>query len=114
MRRQLVTVVGSLTQLVMAEGLPVRFDRPARSVSLAGNSLALVVFDWDPGEKNLIVLGPAGDELTRLGTTCGSGSVDEVLEVQGELRFIEATPHGLYQATLDLGSLTLERVAERR
>jgi hypothetical protein len=83
-------------------------------VSLIGDSIALVVGAARPGEKNLMVLGPAGDELARLGTTCATGYIDQVLDVLGEIRVIEVTPHGDYQARLDLDSLALERVAEWR
>lgn len=114
MKRRIVTVAGSVTELVMAEGLPIRLEAPTRFVSLVGDSVALVVFEADFGEKNLLVLGPAGDELARLGTTCGTGTVYEVLDVHGEIRLIEATRNGDFQATLDLDSLTLERVAEWR
>lgn len=109
-----MTTVGTITHLVMGEGLPVRFDVPARSVSLMRDSFALVIFDGEPGTKNLAVYGPAGDELTRLGTTSGTGTIDEVLDVDGEIRAIEATPHGMFQARFDLETLTLERVAEWR
>jgi len=113
-RRRIVAVDGSVTYVVMAEGLPVRFDEPARSVCFLDDSLALVVFDGEFGDKNLLILGPAGDELARLGTTCGRGTVDQVLDVEGEIRVIEATPGADYQARLDLDTLTLERVAEWR
>lgn len=112
--RRLVTTVGSITDLVMGEGLPVRFAEPARSVSLFGDSMAFVIFDGDDGAKNLAVLGPAGEELTRLGTTTGTGTISEVLDISGEIRAIEATRHGMFQARLDLNSLTLVRVAEWR
>lgn len=99
----------------MAEGVvPLRFDVKARSVSIVDDSIALVILEARAGEKNLVVLGPAGDELTRLGTTCGTGSVDEVLDVLGEIRVIEATGNGLSQALLDLDTLTLKRIAEWR
>ena len=114
MRRRVVGVDGSLTDVVMAEGLPIRLDRPARSVSFVDNSIALVIFDGAFGDRNLIVLGPAGDELARLGTTCGRGTVDQVLDVAGEIRVIEATPNGDYQARLDLQTFELERVGEWR
>ena len=109
-----MTIYGAIDGLVMREGLPVRFHVPTRSVSLVGDSLALVVETARPGEKNLLVLGPAGDELVRLGTTCATGYIDQVLEIAGEIRVIEATRHGDYQARLDLDSLTLERVGEWR
>ncbi|MDO5736517.1 MAG: hypothetical protein Q4P15_08580 [Propionibacteriaceae bacterium] len=112
MRRRLRTTVGSITHLAMAEGLPIRFAQPARSVALLGDSMAFVIFDGDDGDKNLAVLGPAGEELARLGTTTGTGTIDEVLDVGGEIRVIEATSLGLFQASLDLDSLTLVRVAE--
>jgi hypothetical protein len=98
----------------MAEGLPIRFDATAISVSLVKDSIALVVLEAPAGEKNLVVIGPAGDELARLGTTCGTGIIYEVLDVVGEIRVIEGTPHGDFQARLDLDSLTLERIAEWR
>jgi hypothetical protein len=98
----------------MAEGLPVRFKMPVKAVSLVGDSLALVVTEASFGENNLLVLGPEGDELARLGTTCGTGFIDQVLDVSGEIRVIEATPRGDYQARLDLDSLTLERTGEWR
>jgi len=62
----------------------------------------------------VLILGPAGDELKKLGTSCSTGVVDEVLEVQGEVRVIETTPRGDFQARLDLDLLVLERVAEFR
>jgi hypothetical protein len=83
-------------------------------VSLVGDSIALVVGAARWGEKNLLILGPAGDELVRLGTTCGTGYIDEVLDVLGEIRVIEATRNGLWQARPDLDTLTLERIAEWR
>ncbi len=98
----------------MAEGLPVNFDVKAKAVSVVNDSVALVVLEAQPGEKNLIVLGPAGDELARLGTTCGTGIIYEFLDVLGEIRVIEVTGHGDFQARLDLDSLALERVAEWR
>ena len=107
-------VDGSITCVVMAEGLPVRLEVPARSVVFVGQSLALVVLEVGLGTENLLVLGPAGDELARLGTTCGTGSIGEVLDVAGEIRVIEVTPAGDFQARLDVDSLTLERVAEWR
>ena len=97
MRRRLVTLAGSIEQVVLAEGLPIRLDRPAKSVSILGDSLALVILDGEMGDKNLLVLGPAGDELARLGTTCGTGVIYEVLEIAGEIRAIEATRHGDFQ-----------------
>ncbi len=114
MRRRLVTLAGSIEQVVLAEGLPVTLSVPARSVSMIEDVLALAIFDGEMGDKNLLVLGPAGDELARLGTTCRTGVVYEVLDVEGEIRVIEATPHGDFQARLDLDSLTLQRVAAWR
>ena len=114
MRRRLITLAGSIEQVVLAEGLPVRLERPANSVSIVGDSMALVIFDGSMGDKNLLVLGPAGGELTRLGTTCGAGLIYEVLDVEGEIRVIEATRHGDFQARLDADALTLHRVAEWR
>jgi hypothetical protein len=43
------------------------------------------------------VLGPEGDELARLGTTSGTGLIGQVLNANGEIRAIEATPHGDFQ-----------------
>jgi hypothetical protein len=113
-RRRVVTVFGAIDGVTMADGFPVRFDRNALSVSLIGDEFALVVLDAGPGEKNLVVFGPSGDELARLGTTCGTGTIYEVLDVSGEVRVIESTRYGLYQARLDPDSLTLERIAEWR
>lgn len=114
MRRRLVTVAGSIEQVVLGEGLPIRLEVPGRSVSFIGDSLALVIFDGEMGDKNLLVLGPAGDELARLGSTCGDGVIVEVLDVQGEIRAIETRGTNMSQARLDLDTLTLEWVAEWR
>lgn len=114
MKRQIVTITGSISQLVMAEGLPVNFDTPPRSVSLVGQSLALVLLEADFGTENLLIVGPSGDLLVRLGTTCGTGVVDQILDIAGEIRVIEVTPSGDFQARLDMDALSLERVAEWR
>ncbi len=114
MRRRIVTVSGSITQIVMAEGMPLRLETPALAVTFVGQSLALAILPVESGEKNLVIIGPAGDEIKRLGTTCGTGELYEVLEVDGEIRVIEATPRGDFQARLDLASLELERVAAWR
>ncbi|MEO7588105.1 MAG: hypothetical protein ABIS84_08765 [Arachnia sp.] len=113
-RLHLRKVHGSITHLVMGEGLPVSFARPVASVAFLGDSLALVIFDDVDGAMNLAVLGPDGEELARLGTTTGDGTLSEVLEVGDEIRVIEATSHGDFQARLDLDSLTLVRVAQWR
>lgn len=114
MRRRLTGATGSISQVVMAEGLPVTFDPPARSVDFLGDFLAFVVLVGRFGDRNLVVLGPEGDELARLGTTCGTGLIDQMLDVDGEINAIEATPHGDFRARLDVDSLALERVAEWR
>lgn len=98
----------------MGAGFPHRFAVKARSVSIVDDTIALVVLEAQSGEKNLVIVGPAGDELARLGTTCGTGTIDEVLDVLGEIRVIEAARNGLWQARLDLDTLTLERIAEWR
>jgi hypothetical protein len=105
---------GTIRQVAMAEGLPVRFDPPARSVVFLLDRMALVILQGQFGDSNLVVLGPGGDELARLGTTCGTGIIDQVLDVDGEIRAIEATPRGDYQARIDLDSFRMERVAEWR
>lgn len=109
-----MTTVGSITHLVMREGLPVRFDVPARSVSVLDDSLALVIIDGDDGARNLVVHGPDGGEITRLGTTSGTGRIVEVIDVSGEIRVIESTSHGMWQARFDPDLLTLARVAQWR
>src|SRR5262245_42338724 len=112
--RRILTVDGSISCLVMTSGLPVRFDPPVTWVSFVGSSLALAIMNADRGTKNLIILGPSGDEIARLRTTCGTGVIDQVLDIDGELRVVEATPRGDFQARLDLDALTLERVGEWR
>lgn len=114
MRRQLTGVSGSIHYVSMAEGLPVRFEPPARSVSFVGDLMALAILEGEPGDRNLLVLGPAGDELARLGTTCGRGLISQVLDVDGEVRAIEATSGGDFQARLDLATFEMERIAEWR
>ena len=112
--RQLVTVVGTASAVVMGAGLPARISAPTKAVSFIGTSLALVVLDARFGDRNLVILGPGGEELVRLGTTCGRGLIDQVLEIEGEIRAIEATPSGDFQARLDIDELSLHRVAEWR
>ena len=73
-----------------------------------------MIFDGEMGDRNLLVLGPAGDELARLGSTCGHGLIVEVLDVAGEIRVIEARGGNMSQARLDLDTFTLEWVAEWR
>ena len=114
MRRLLIGVAGTIRQVAMAEGLPVRFEPPARSANFVLDQLALVVLEGQFGDRNLVVLGPAGDEVVRLGTTCGTGLIDQVLDIDGEIRVIEATPRGDFQARIDLDSFELVRVAEWR
>ena len=106
---------GSIRSIVLiGSGTPVMFDPPAQSVLFIGDRLALVVQKASFGQANLTVLGPSGVELKTLGTTCGTGVVDQVLKVDGEIRVVESTPAGDFQARLDLESLTLERLAEWR
>lgn len=114
MRRRLVGATGAISHVLMAEGLPLTFNPPARSVDFLGDFLAFVVLVGRFGDRNLVVLGPGGDELARLGTTCGTGLIDQVLDVDGEISAIEATPHGDFRARLDVDSLELQRVAEWR
>jgi hypothetical protein len=45
---------------------------------------------------------------------CGTGRINQALEAAGEIRVTEATPHGDYQARLDLDSLALEWVGAWR
>ena len=110
MTRQIVGIAGSISYITMPEGLPVRFDPPARSVSLIRHSLALVVLPGTFGAENLVIIGRSGDELVRLGTTCSTGYVDQVLEVKGEIRVIEITPNEAYQSRLDLETFDMQRV----
>jgi hypothetical protein len=114
MRRRLTAVSGEVRQVAMADGLPIGFEPPARSVAFVRDLLALVILQGQFGDRNLVVLGPDGDELARLGTTCGTGVIDQVLDVDGEIRAIEVTPRGDFQARIDLDSLEMERVAEWR
>ena len=98
----------------MGTGLPARFSAPTKTVSFIGSSLALVVLEARFGDRNLVILGPEGEELVRLGTTCGRGLIDQVFETAGEVRVVEVTPSGDFQATVDLEELSLRRIAEWR
>jgi len=113
--RLLMTAHGAITRLVLAETpYVVDLEGEAQSVSLTEDGHALVLLDAEPGAKNLLVLNPRGEELARLGTTCGTGTLQQVLVMQDELRVIEMASRGDFQAVLDLEKLTLTRVAEWR
>lgn len=110
-----MTVYGSIDAVSLTEGDgPVRFHLPVRSVSVVDGTIALVVGAARDGQKNLLVLGVAGEELARLGTTCGTGYIYHVFEVAGEIRVVEFTRDGDFQALLDLDAFTLERIGEWR
>lgn len=91
------------------------FEVPIRGTTrVPGGSGVLVVEARDPGEPNLLLIDVAGTEVWRSGTSCGDGTIDQVLPVLGELRAIEVTPKGDFQATIDLDTGTLTRIAEWR
>lgn len=105
---------GTITSVVVPSGVAVALDPAARSVVFVGEQLSLAVQEQIPGHPNLAVIDASGVIVKTLATTCGTGVVDQVLRVDGEVRVVEVTPAGDFQARLDLDTLTLERVAEWR
>jgi hypothetical protein len=114
MNERVISVAGSIDYLSFLDRRSLRFEKGARSVTMVGASILLIVADAPFGEANLLIFTFEGQRLAQLGTTCGSGTIDQILVVNGEIRVVEATPRGDFQARLDREPWSLYRIGEWR